>query len=191
METAVYFFAAFLLVAVAWVVFRIFVRRDYLQKGHLTLFTSFLELIIWALYLGFPYLYNPPEWVAFWSPEAPVNTPVRIVGVVCIVVGLALAFGTMFWFGLRRAFGVQVDGLIQSGLYRVTRNPQLMAGILLVAGPAILWPSWYAVGWVVLFVVISHLMVITEEEHLLAVFGEEYERYCDQVPRYIGVRQRK
>jgi protein-S-isoprenylcysteine O-methyltransferase Ste14 len=89
-------------------------------------------------------------------------------------------------FGLRRAFGWQVEGLVRSGLYRVTRNPQLVGGVLMVIGPALLWPSWYALGWVLLYGVVGHLMVMTEEEHLHQVHGEEYERYCEQTPRYLG-----
>jgi protein-S-isoprenylcysteine O-methyltransferase Ste14 len=191
MEAVVYFVAAALLIAVAFAVFRIFVRRDYQQKGRLTLRTSLLELLAWGLYMSFPYLYNPPQWVSFWSPEVPVSAPARVVGVACIAIGLGSAFGTMFWFGLRRAFGLQVKGLIQSGLYRVTRNPQLVGGSLLVLGSVVLWPSWYAVGWVVLYGVVGHLMVVAEEEHLLAAYGEEYARYCRRVPRYIGWRWRR
>jgi protein-S-isoprenylcysteine O-methyltransferase Ste14 len=33
---------------------------------------------------------------------------------------------------------------------------------------------------------IAHMMVLTEEEHLLDVYDEEYERYCERVPRYLG-----
>jgi protein-S-isoprenylcysteine O-methyltransferase Ste14 len=47
------------------------------------------------------------------------------------------------------------------------------------------WPSWYAAGWVLMYAVISHWMVITEEEHLQAIFGEEYAAYQKAVPRYI------
>jgi protein-S-isoprenylcysteine O-methyltransferase Ste14 len=32
---------------------------------------------------------------------------------------------------------------------------------------------------------VGHLMVMTEEEHLREVYGEEYERYCERVPRYL------
>jgi protein-S-isoprenylcysteine O-methyltransferase Ste14 len=32
-------------------------------------------------------------------------------------------------------------------------------------------------------------MVLTEEEHLRAVHGEAYVRYCERVPRYIGFRR--
>jgi protein-S-isoprenylcysteine O-methyltransferase Ste14 len=190
MRVAVYIISAFLLVIVASLVFRIFVRRDYQRKGRLTLLSGFLELLIWALYMGFPYIYNPPEWASFWSRDVPVDTPLRVIGVICILLGLASAFGTMFWFGLRRAFGLEVNALKHTGPYRVTRNPQIVGGSLLVIGSAVLWPSWYALGWVVLYAVVAHMMVFTEEEHLRAVFGQENERYCERVPRYLGFPRR-
>lgn len=190
MKLIVYFISVLLLVVVTFVVFRIFARRDYQRKGRLTPLSGFLELLIWGLYMSFPYLYNPSEWVWFWSPDVPVGAPPRIIGVICIVVGLVSAFGTMLWFGLRRAFGLEVDKLIQIGPYRFTRNPQLVGGSLLVIGSFVLWPSWYALGWVVLYGFVAHMMVLTEEEHLRDVYGEEYVRYCERVPRYLGLRRR-
>jgi len=116
----------------------------------------------------------------------PVNAGLRTCGILCITAGLLSAFGTMSWFGLRRAFGLDVSRLLQSGPYRLSRNPQLVFGILLVVGTVILWPSWYAAGWAVLYAVIAHLMVLTEEEHLHAEYGEEYDSSCARVPRYLG-----
>jgi protein-S-isoprenylcysteine O-methyltransferase Ste14 len=190
MEIIVYFIAAFLLLGAAFVVFRVFVRRDYQRKGQLTPLSGFLELLVWGLFMGFPYLYNPSGWTAFWSPDVPVTTPLRITGIICITVGLASAFGTMLWFGLRPAFGWEVNKLIQTGPYRLTRNPQLVAGSLLIIGTILLWPSWYALGWAVLYGAVAHIMVITEEEHLRKVFSEEYVIYCEQVPRYFRFRSR-
>lgn len=190
MRVMVYFISVFLLIVIALAIFRIFVRRDYQRKGQLTPVSGFLELLIWGLYMSFPYIYNPVEWVCFWSRNVPVSAPVRVAGLICIAVGLASAFGTMIWFGLRRAFGLQVNELTQRGPYRLTRNPQLVGGSLLVIGTVVLWPSWYALGWAALYSVVGHLMVVTEEEHLREVYGEEYERYCEQVPRYLGLRQR-
>ena len=190
MRVVVYSISAFLLIVIAFAIFRLFVRRDYQRKGRLTLISGFLELLIWGLYMSFPYIYNPAEWVCFWSRDVPVSAPVRVAGLICIAVGLASGFGTMIWFGLRRAFGLQVNELIQRGLYRVTRNPQLVGGSLLVIGTVVLWPSWYALGWAALCGVVGHLMVMTEEEHLREVYGEEYERYCERVPRYLGLGQR-
>jgi protein-S-isoprenylcysteine O-methyltransferase Ste14 len=186
MKTGTYFGAAGLFIALAFVVFRVIVRRDYKRKGRATLLSSLLETLVMGLYLSFPYLYNPPQWVSFWSGEVPVGGTVRAVGVIWILAGLVSAFGTMLWFGLRRAFGLHVKGLLKSGPYRVTRNPQLVGFSLVVLGCAVLWPSWYALGWAVLYGMMAHLMVMTEEEHLLAAFGEEYTRYCRRVPRYVG-----
>lgn len=184
MRLVAYFFSAFALVVIALVIFRVVVRRNYQRKGRLTVVSGFLELLVWGLYMGFPALYNPPGWAWFWSPNVPVSTFARVVGLLCVAIGLASAFGTMLWFGLRRAFGLQVEGLVQRGPYAVTRNPQLVGGSLLVGGVAVLWPSWYALGWVALYGVVAHTMVLTEEEHLRAVYAEEYERYCGRVPRY-------
>ena len=186
MRAEVYFAALALLVAAAFVVFRVLARRDYRRKGRLTLGGSFLQLLVWTLYMCFPYLYNPPGWEAFWSARVPVCTPVRVIGVVLVVGGVVAAFGTMAWFGLPRAFGQRDERLVQRGPYRLTRNPQLVGGSLFVIGIAVLWPSWYAVGWVALAGVVAHLMVIPEEEHLRAVFGDEFAAYCTRVPRWVG-----
>ena len=186
MRVVAYFASSFLLIVIAFAVFRVVVRRDYRRKGRLTLASSILQVLVWGLYMSFPYIYNPPGWVRFFSPDVPVGALVRVAGLICIAVGLVSAFGTMIWFGLRRAIGLQVDELLRRGPYRISRNPQLAGGSFLVIGTVLLWPSWYALGWAVLYGVVGHLMVMTEEEHLREVYSEEYERYCGQVPRYIG-----
>lgn len=61
---------------------------------------------------------------------------------------------------------------------------------MMVIGVAILWPSWYALGWVILAAGF-HMMVLTEEENLRNVYGEEYTQYCKRVPRYLGFPQEK
>jgi uncharacterized membrane protein (UPF0127 family)/protein-S-isoprenylcysteine O-methyltransferase Ste14 len=191
MENVVYCCAAALLVAAAFVVFRVLVRRDYRLSGRLMWHSSLLELLVWTAYMSFPYLYSPRGWPYLWSPEVPVGALLRIVGVVCIAVGLVASFGTMAWFGLRRAFGVHVEGLVQGGPYRATRNPQMVGFGLVVLGVLASWPSWRTAGWVVLFGVIGHLMVLTEEEHLLRAHGEAYARYRRRVPRYLGAWWRR
>jgi protein-S-isoprenylcysteine O-methyltransferase Ste14 len=181
---AICLLSALLLILAAYVVFRWIVRRDYLGKGRLTLGASILQLLVFFAVMCFPYLYNPPEWGCFWVLDD-LEKPHRVVGFILICLGFVSAFGAMFWFGLRRAFGLEVSGLIRHGPYRYTRNPQVIGGSLLIIGPAVQWPSWYSLGWLVLFGVICHMMVLTEEEYLRAKFGEEYRRYCQEVPRYL------
>jgi protein-S-isoprenylcysteine O-methyltransferase Ste14 len=186
----VYLEVAVLLAAASIVVFRIFVRTDYRDKGRLSPLTSFFQLLIWGLLIFFPFLYNPPEWVLFWSDHVPVGTGLRVVGVATVAIGMVLAFGTMAWFGIVKAVGLKVHGFVETGPYRLTRNPQIVSGALMVIGMVMLWPTWYSLGWICLYGIVSHVMVLTEEEHLKSVFGVEYERYCARVPRYVGTRLR-
>ena len=56
---------------------------------------------------------------------------------------------------------------------------------VLILGYAMLWLNWLTMIWIGVFLLTAHWMVITEEEHLAAKFGEEYRSYCQKVPRYI------
>ena len=188
MQQFLYFLLATILLAAAYIVFRKIVRNDYLEKGNLTWFSSLLQLLVFVALMCFPYLYNPPEWPWFWKIDMASDTGYIIIGFITIILGMTIAFGTMIWFGLRRAFGILASGIIQSGPYRISRNPQIIGGYLLVIGAGIQWPSLYSFGWVILYGLIGHMMIITEEEYLGKWYGEEYIEYCDNVPRYLSIR---
>jgi protein-S-isoprenylcysteine O-methyltransferase Ste14 len=96
----------------------------------------------------------------------------------------------MSWFGIKRAFGIHIDGLKEEGPYQISRNPQILGGYLLVIGTSLQWPSLYSLCWILLYAIITHWMVITEEEHLRRIYGEEYEEYCSKVPRYLIPRRK-
>ena len=181
----VYLLSALLIISGAYIVFRVFVRRDYQRKGRLSFLSSSLELLIFTLVFCYPLLYSSPGWGWFWSTSAPVGTAAWLTGMLVILVGFGLAFGTMIWFGIRRAFGQRVNKLVHSGPYRFSRNPQVIGGYLLVIGSSIIWQSWYNLLWIGLYAVVTHLMIITEEEHLHQVYGSEYASFCQDVPRYL------
>ena len=189
--TVTYLIAGASLILFAYLVFRKIVRRDYLRYGRLTRFSSALQLFVFLALICFPYVFAPDPWPWFWRLDQNPNTLLATLGLIFIILGLVFAFGAMFWFGLRRAFGLEVVGLQRSGPYRLSRNPQLLGGYLLFLGVAMQWPSWYALGWILLYGHISHMMILTEEDHLLALFGEEYRRYCQEVPRYLGLSSLK
>ncbi len=73
----------------------------------------------------------------------------------------------------------------RTGPYRITRNPQIPGGYLLVIGCFLQWPTLYAVGWTALYGVLAHWLIIAEEEHLGQAFGRIHERYCWKVPRHL------
>lgn len=178
-----YLAAILFVLACAYLTFRVVVRRDYAQKGRLGWFAALLETAIFALHGNFSYLYLPVAWPAL--PPLPENIWLGVVGLLLFVIGLVGVVAGMTGLGLGRAFGQEVDQVKRSGLYSKTRNPQIVAYGLVVLGWAVPWLSWCALGWVLLYGAIAHLMIITEEEHLRAVGGEAYVRYCEAVPRYI------
>jgi len=187
MTPVFYSISMLVLLVAALVVFRILVRRDYRQRGHLTRFTGFLELLIWVLFVFLPCIYNPLDWLLVWFADTSVGPALRIFGWITTAVGIAIAIAAMTGLGIDKTMGQKTETLQQAGLYRMSRNPQIVGGGLMVIGCAVLWPSWYALGWVVLYGVIGHVMVLTEEEHLRNVYGEEYTVYCKRIPRYAGI----
>jgi len=186
----VYLVAVASLMIGAFIVFRVFIRRDYRQRGRLTLLSSFLELLLCLAYASVPYIYNPPCWPYVWACEPHSPKFVAVPGYLVIAAGVILGFGSMFWLGIWRSFGRQVTRLYLTGPYQFSRNPQVLGGFLIALGVVLLWPSWYALGWAILWMVMFHLMVLSEEEHLRNTYGEEYHQYCEKTPRYVSFRSR-
>jgi len=172
----------------SFVIFRIAVRQGYASEQHLSPVPFFLQMLIWGLFFAFPCIYNPIKWAWSRSQASSGFTVLNIAGWTCVVVGLALLLVALGRLGLPRSLGVKSRQLETSGLYRVSRNPQILGGALLIVGYFFLWPSWYAVGWLVLFSFTGHMMISTEEEYLRCAYRKDYEEYCKQAPRYLRFR---
>ena len=165
-----------------WFVLRILVQRDYKIGGRLSIPVTILQTLLFFIYGGFPSLYLAQDW-----PQTHVSSTLYYIGMVFIIVGLAsLSYG-MLKLGLLPSVGRDQDVLEQTGIYSISRNPQALACGIYVLGFTILWPSWYALSWMLLYGVLIQVMIITEEEHLLHLYGESYEEYCANAPRYIGM----
>ncbi len=109
-----YFISAFLLLATAFIIFRVIVRRAYLKRGRLTFIATALESLIWGPFFCFPYIYNPPSWPAFWRRDQDMLRGSAYAGMVLIVLGLVLGLASMAYLGFRRSCGQQVDKLRQT-----------------------------------------------------------------------------
>jgi protein-S-isoprenylcysteine O-methyltransferase Ste14 len=182
--------AGLLLLTAAWLIFGVLVPRDYRQRGRLAPLTGLLELIAWLLFVGFPFIYNPVDWWLVCFATTPGNLWQKIAGSALVLGGMGLAVGAMAGLGAATSFGQRAEALQEKGLYRWSRNPQLIGGFLAVAGVAALWPSLYAVGWAAMYGIMGHWMVLAEEEHLRNLQGEGYERYCRRVSPYFGFPRR-
>jgi protein-S-isoprenylcysteine O-methyltransferase Ste14 len=181
----VLFWALFaLLLGLAWLAFRLFTRRDYKRQGRLGAASTLLALLVFALHANLAYLYLPARWPAL--PSLPDNALQRLLGLGLLAGGTAGVVVAMAQLGPSAVFGQRSRALQQAGLYRLTRNPQILCYVVALSGFALLWPSWYALGWLLLYLPIAHMMVVTEEEHLRRRYGEAFDAYCGRVPRYLG-----
>jgi len=173
--------AAFLGIAMlAWWVFRV-VARDYHVQGRLTSRSSFLETAIFFVHgcSSYVYLDSQLSAIEFGSLSFILATTLIVIG----LVGLYFSMSRLTWVV---SIGQKTEGLHQAGLYRFSRNPQIVAYFFAVLGYSLLWPALLGAVWVALYLGIAHMMVRTEEQHLASVFGDEYREYCARTPRYVG-----
>lgn len=179
-EFYLYLLFYFLLLSSGILVFRVIVRRAYRNYGRLGVAPATIQAVLFFVYGGFPVLYLEKDWPAVY-----VNRFQRVLGLILLYGGLVLLLYGIILLGFLRSVGGGKPALVQAGLYRYTRNPQALACGSYVLGFTILWPSWYAAGWAILYGILIHIMVLTEEENLRRRHGTQYEAYCRQVPRYI------
>lgn len=174
-----------LLLLLAWFTFRRITPREYRTKGRLGPASILLALLAFAFHANLSYFFIPAVWPAL--PSLPQNPYLRIAGLLLMLAGLAGVVTAMARLGLRTVFGQASSALQQTGVYALSRNPQIIFYGMTIAGYALLWPSWLAAGWFLLYPPVAHMMVLAEEEHLRHVYGQAYEAYRRRVPRYLAL----
>lgn len=110
-----------------------------------------------------------------------------------VAIGLAIAAsgGLFALWGIRHlswhaTLGLQAE-LVRTGPYRWSRNPQYVGDMVMLAGCGIAFGSPQA--WILCALGIGWFALTpwAEEPWLREQYGEPYERFCREVPRYLGV----
>jgi protein-S-isoprenylcysteine O-methyltransferase Ste14 len=178
-----YLTSAVLVFMVSLVVFWV-VALNYRRYGKLKPLATILQVSIFALHAA---LFHVGLMTTRW-PRFPGSWLQVLIGTAVGLGGLALLFAGIGVFGsLARMVGRRVDTLTQSGVYRYSRNPQLVGYGLFIIAFVILWPSWRTLVATVVYVGIGHTMSSVEQRHLCRVHGRDYEAYCQRTPRYLGI----
>ena len=108
-----------------------------------------------------------------------------------IAVGVAIYLHTAFWGFAAIGLGTPapIDPpkiLVVRGLHRYVRNPMYVGVALVLAGQAWLFRSRDIAIYAVCVVAAFHVWVlIYEEPTLRRMFGDDYARYCESVPRWV------
>ncbi len=112
-----------------------------------------------------------------------------VLGVALIVPALCL-IGRCAWLFRRKGTNVETWQptleLVETGPYCITRNPIYLAMAIGFLGAACAIDTlWLLALWPVLVAVLHWGVIRREERYLHGLFGENYQRYCRKVRRWI------
>ena len=79
----------------------------------------------------------------------------------------------------------QQTALIESGIYRYSRNPYFVSYLLMFTAYTLLLQNGTLLVLLSIGFLIIHNMIRREEDYLSNVHGETYANYCKRVPRYL------
>jgi protein-S-isoprenylcysteine O-methyltransferase Ste14 len=113
-----------------------------------------------------------------------------VVGIVIAVAGELIRLWGVSWAGseTRTTGGVGGTYLVISGPFAYVRNPLYVGNILMYLGLGImsmaLFPYLQIVA--ILFFIVQYQFIVKEEEgFLITKFGKDYEKYLQNVPRFL------
>jgi protein-S-isoprenylcysteine O-methyltransferase Ste14 len=162
--------------------------RDYRRRGGAGIQTVALVWAWTAVHFGLVVL---AAIGSTWRFDLPA--PLALAGgVVLAAGGAALCLGAARAFrSLKRLNFMDDTRLVTEGVYRWSRNPQLVGWTLVLAGLGVLRGSAMVLFLAVVAWVGYRLHPPAEEQHLRRVFGEAYEAYRDRTHRYLGRPRRR
>ena len=159
-------------------------RLDRLQEGVFILVGLRLAgLILWSAVIAF--MIDPASMA--WA-SMPLPTWLRWAGVAVCVTTLALLAWTLRDLGRNLTDTVvtrQAATLVTHGAYRWVRHPFYACMALMILGNALMAANWFmlAAGAVVLSLIVVRTK--TEEEKLVARFGDAYRSYMKRTGRFV------
>jgi protein-S-isoprenylcysteine O-methyltransferase Ste14 len=125
-----------------------------------------------------------------WNLESPWNLLPTKVGIILIAAGLLMAIWTASLI-VRLGKGTPAPWdpptvLVIEGPYRHMRNPMISSVVWILTGEGVLLGSPILLVWAGVFAFLNLLYIPTFEEKTLAKrFGEPYEEYRQNVPRWV------
>lgn len=125
--------------------------------------------------LGGPLALGLPAWL-------------RLFALAALIGSIVVFLYAFFVLGRDNSYGAS-DGLVTAGIYQWSRNPQNAMLIVVYAALALAADRWPVYALASAMMLVYFLMVLAEEPWLREIYGEPYERYCREVPRFFNWRR--
>jgi protein-S-isoprenylcysteine O-methyltransferase Ste14 len=131
-----------------------------------------------------------PDTLGLWQSAPATRVGLAILGGALVCLGLVVTVPTI-WLFMTVGKGTLApwnppQRLVVQGVYRHVRNPMISGLLFVVLGEALLAASLPLLGLFALAVIVNVVYIpLSEEPGLANRFGEEYEVYRRNVPRWI------
>jgi protein-S-isoprenylcysteine O-methyltransferase Ste14 len=144
-------------------------RRNRLEK-----YTGATANILWLLALAYS-IFLPFQLGTIWF----------YIGLFGFIVGAILMTTATFDF-----ITANSDQVITKGAYRFSRHPMYLAIMLICLGAGIASLSFLFILLTTAMAFCLHKEASIEERYCLGKYGRAYQKYLNEVPRWIGLPQR-
>ena len=131
----------------------------------------------------------PESYYGYLAPFYWLHSEVlQALGIAMMSAALVIILVAQNQMGQSWRIGVDYDHrteFVQRGLFRYSRNP-IFAGIMLsVIGYFLILPNAITLLIMMLDLALIQVQIRLEEQHLAKEHGDLYQRYCDQVRRWV------
>ncbi len=116
------------------------------------------------------------------------NAYSRIAGIVLMSAALVWILLAQSQMGTSWRIGIDHDTateFIQTGPFKFSRNPIFLGIVISAIGYFLALPNALTLVILVLDIALIQIQVSLEETYLMSTHGERYQRYCEQVRRWI------
>jgi protein-S-isoprenylcysteine O-methyltransferase Ste14 len=154
--------------------------HDYIGKLFKIVMASLTAAVI--IYVFTPEIYSfllPVVWLE--------NRTTHFTGIVLLMLSLGWTVLAQIQMGNSWRIGIDEEketALVQSGLFRFSRNPIFLGMIVTLAGVFLIRPNALTLLFLVLGFVLIQIQVRLEEEFLAQAHGTEYENFKREVRRW-------
>ena len=111
------------------------------------------------------------------------------IGTIWLYIGLIIClFGMVFTTMAILNFATSPkDKVITTGPYRITRNPTYIGIVIMHIGLGVACFSWLFLLLTAVMMIMFNAVLPVEERYCLYRFGDDYQKYKDRTPRWIGI----
>jgi protein-S-isoprenylcysteine O-methyltransferase Ste14 len=103
-----------------------------------------------------------------------------LIGILIYILGMVGLVSSMISFR-----NTPQDSIVSTGLYNISRHPQIVSLFFLLIGMSIAIGSWIALLALLMSRILQHPSIVAEEEACTRYYGDAYRSYAERVPRYL------